>query len=158
MTDSRLKQTPFAGQLDHCKMAKLLGYQLARASIPTDRLFKKHIGSSFQLNKVEFTIVMLVSSNQEVTPKRLSNAINVPSPNLTLILDRLEDQGILVRRRSTLDRRVQHVTLTRKGSTLARKADMQSNSMETELLSHLTFAERAMLFELLEKVATHRRI
>ena len=104
MTDSRLKQTPFAGQLDHSKMAKLLGYQLARASIPTDRLFKKHIGSSFLLNKVEFTILMLVSSNQEVTPKRLSNALNVPSPNLTLILDRLEDQGIQIGRASCRER------------------------------------------------------
>lgn len=139
-------------------MAKLLGYQLARASIPTDRLFKKHIASSFQLNKVEFTILMLISSNDQVTPKRLSNAINIPSPNLTLVLDRLEDQGLLVRQRSTVDRRVQHVTLTRKGLALARKADTQSSSMETELLSHLSFAERAMLFELLEKVATHRRV
>ena len=158
MTTARAKEPALPGHLDHSRMAKLLGYHLAQASIPTTSLFKKHIGTVLQLNKLEFTILMLVSSNEEVTPKRLSVAMNIPAPNLTLILDRLENRALLTRIRSEADRRVQHVKLTRKGLDLARKADTLANTHEQELLSHLTEAERGMLFELLTKVAIHRRV
>jgi len=100
---------------------------------------------------------MLVSGNAEVTPKRLSIALNVPGPNLTLLLDRLEERGQIERRRSEEDRRVQHVLLTRKGRALVGRLRGTIATMEEDLLGHLTEAERAMLFELLKKVAAHRR-
>lgn len=145
------------GHLDHIKLINLLGYQLAQATIPTNRIFKTHIEADFDLNKLEFTIVMLVAANESVTPKRLSSAMNIPAPNLTLILDRLEKRELLQRTRSDLDRRVQHVQLTRKGLALIKKLDGVVAKMEEALLSHLTAGERAMLFELLRKVAVHRK-
>lgn len=145
------------GHLDHVKLINLLGYQLAQATIPTNRIFKTHIEAEFDLNKLEFTILMLAAANDEVTPKRLSSAMNIPGPNLTLILDRLEKRELLQRVRSDLDRRVQYVQLTRKGSALVKKLDGVVAKMEEALLAHLSAAERAMLFELLRKVAVHRR-
>lgn len=145
------------GHLDHIKLINLLGYQLAQATIPTNRIFKTHIEAEFDLNKLEFTIVMLVAANESVTPKRLSSAMNIPAPNLTLILDRLEKRELLQRTRSDLDRRVQHVQLTRKGLALIKRLDGVVAKMEEALLSHLTAGERAMLFELLRKVAVHRK-
>ena len=52
----------------------------------------------------------------------------------------------------------QLIRLTRKGSTLTRKAYDVSLTMEHDLLRHLTEAERAILVELLQKVARHRRV
>ena len=138
-------------------MTRLLGYHLAQASIPTNNIFKKQIGAQFQLNKLEFTILMLLSSNDEVTSKRLSVALNTPAPNLTLILDRLEKREFVVRVRSQTDRRVQRVELTCQGQLVVKEMDALSEAMEVELLGHLTPAEQAMLFELLRKVAAHRR-
>ena len=145
------------GHVDHGRVERLLGYHLAQASIPTNNIFRTHVGNVFQLNKLEFTILMLVSSNIDVTPKRLSVAMNIPSSNLTLFLDRLEGQHLLSRTRSNEDRRVLHVKLTRSGLALTKKLDVVAGAMEKELLSHLTMAEQAMLFELLRKVAAHRR-
>ncbi len=158
MTSSRPNEPRLPGHLDHSKMMKLLGYHLAQASIPTNNLFKNKIGQEFQLNKLEFTILMLLLSNDEVTPKRLSTAINIPAPNLTVILDRLEKRELLARTRSQADRRVQHVQLTPQGLAMAREIDQLSDVMEQDLLSHLTEAECGMLFELLKKVAVHRRV
>ena len=40
---------------------------------------------------------------------------------------------------------------------LVRKAERIADGMESELLGHLSETERAQLFQLLEKVARHRR-
>lgn len=157
MKNTRVLDPALPGHLDHRTM-KLLGYHLAQASIPTNTAFKKYIGTVFQLNKVEFTILMLVASNETVTPKRLSIAINVPAPNLTIILDNLEKRELIARSRSETDRRVQYVNLTPKGLTMVGEMNAVTDAMEQELLKHLTPAERAMLFELLKKVALHRRV
>jgi DNA-binding MarR family transcriptional regulator len=157
MTGSQASSPHLPGHLDHTKLINLLGYQLAQATIPTNNIFRAQIETLFDLNKLEFTILTLVSSNEAVTPKRLSSAMNVPGPNLTLILDRLEKRELLNRIRSEVDRRVQHVQLTRKGAALVKKLDAVTVKMEDALLAHLSTAERAMLFELLRKVAAHRK-
>jgi MarR family transcriptional regulator for hemolysin len=158
MSSSRAPEPSLPGHLNHGPMRKLLGYHLAQASIPTNHIFKSHIEAQFQLNKLEFTILMLVSSNADVTPKRLSVAMNIPAPNMTLILDRLEKRELLTRVRSETDRRVQYVRLTEQGRAMAEAVDRETDTMEQELLRHLTEGERGMLFELLRKVAAHRRV
>lgn len=158
MTNARLAEVALPGHLSHGKLIKLLGYSLAQASIPTNNIFKRQISAEYELNKLEFTVLMLLSSNHEVTSKRLSVALNIPAPHLTLLLDRLEKRDLLLRERSETDRRVQYVKLTPHGQATVTQLDAQSDAMEQELLGHLTPAERAMLFELLHKVAQHRRI
>jgi DNA-binding MarR family transcriptional regulator len=82
----------------------------------------------------------------------------VSAPNITTLLDRLEQRELLTRVRSETDRRAQEIHLTRKGSALARKATEVSRTMELDVLRHLTEAERGILVELLQKVARHRRV
>ncbi len=139
-------------------LGQLLGYQIALASIPTNSIFKRFITDEFGFNKLEFTILMMLEANAEVSPKRLSNVMNIPGPNLTLILDKMESRGLLGRTQSTTDRRVLHLKLTREGRTLVKKMQAVAREMEAELLKFLSPAESAMLFELLKKVATHRRV
>lgn len=158
MTPARATEPALPGHLDHGKLKRLLGYSLAQASIPTNTIFKKQIGGVFQLNKLEFTTLMLLSSNGEATPKRLTAALNIPAPNLTLLLDRLEKRTLLSRLRSETDKRVQRVCLTAQGKAMVTEMEKASEAMEQQLLGHLTVAERAMLFELLTKVAAHRRV
>ena len=137
---------------------KLLGYNLAQASIPTSKLFDKHIGEVFQLKRVEFSILMLLSSNPEVTAKQLSLAINFAAPHLTVILDKLEGRDLIVRTRGEKDRRVQYIKLTETGTQLAAQIDAVADTMEQEALRYLSAGERGILFELLKKIAVHRRV
>ncbi len=151
-------ETALPGHLDHSKMMKLLGYNLAQASIPTSKLFDKHIGEVFQLKRVEFSILMLLSSNPEVTAKQLSLAINFAAPHLTVILDKLEGRDLIVRVRGEKDRRVQYIKLTEAGARLAAQIDAVADTMEQEALRYLSAGERGILFELLKKIAVHRRV
>jgi DNA-binding MarR family transcriptional regulator len=139
-------------------LGQLLGYQLAHASIATRKLFAHHVGEPMQPKPVEFTILMLLLVNDEVTPKRLGQALAVSAPNLTILLDRLQRREFVTRVRSETDRRSQHIHLTRKGQTLARKAHDIALTMERDLARTLSAAEKAMLIELLQKVSRHRRV
>jgi DNA-binding MarR family transcriptional regulator len=154
----QLTKTVLPGHLDPGRIDHLLGYQIALASIPTNTLFKKYIGDDFQVSKVEFTILMLLSSNDSVTPKRLSSAMNLPAPNLTLVLDKLERRHLLSRVRSDSDRRVTQLSLAPEGKRMVKRMQPVVDDMETELLKYLSPAETAMLFELLKKISSHRRV
>jgi len=146
------------GGLDHGRMQRLLGYNLAQAAIPSFKIFNKRIGEPFQLRRLEFTILMLVASNPRVTQRQMSLALDVSAPRLTVVCDKLVERELITRTRSESDRRKQYIALTRKGAALVRKADRIADSMESELLGHLTDVERTLLFQLLEKVAVHRRV
>ncbi|HZV93340.1 MAG TPA: MarR family transcriptional regulator [Caldimonas sp.] len=139
-------------------MQKLLGYSLAQAAIPGLRIFNKHIGEPFQLRRLEFTILMLIASNPHVTQRQMSLALDVSAPRLTIICDKLVDRGLITRTRSEDDRRKQYIALTPKGETLVRKTDRIAETMERELLGHLSELERNLLFQLLDKVAHQRRV
>jgi DNA-binding MarR family transcriptional regulator len=144
------------GGLDHGRMQKLLGYNLAQAGIPSLRIFKKRIGEPFQLRRLDFTILMLVASNPHVTQRQISLALEVSAPRLTLVFDKLVERELITRTRSESDRRKQYIALTRQGTALVRKAERVADHMEEELLGHLSDLEKALLFQLLEKVAVHR--
>lgn len=149
---------PSRGGLDDERLRRLLGYSLVQAAIPTTNLYTRHVGEPFGLRRVEYSLLALVDSNQDVTPKQLARALSVSMPYLTVTLDRLEERGLLSRSRNEVDRRSQHVRLTRKGLDLVKKAESVAMTMEKDLLGHLTAGEKALLFELLERVASHRRV
>jgi DNA-binding MarR family transcriptional regulator len=152
------REPTLPGRLEHGRMQKLLGYNLAQAAIPSFKIFDKRIGEPFQLRRLDFTILMLVASNPQVTQRQMSLALDVSAPRLTIVCDKLVDRELITRTRSEDDRRKQYIALTRKGATVVRKAERIADTMENELLGHLSELERTLLFQLLEKVAIHRRV
>jgi DNA-binding MarR family transcriptional regulator len=144
--------------IDQSCLAHLLGYQLAQADIPFKKVFFKQIAEPFGLRPVEFTILVLVKFNPGVTGKQLAQSLAVTAPNITLMLDKLSEKGLLERVRSEVDRRAQNVHLTAAGATLCEQVYAISKTMEQDLLRHLSTGERVMLLELLQKVARHRRV
>ena len=134
-------------------MGHLIGYQITQANVSSRKVFTRHIGEPYKLSPVEFTILMLVAHNRDATQKQLSQALAVSAPNVTALIDRMNERDLLKRVRNETDRRSQHVRLTRKGAALVREAREVSLTMERDLLRHLSEAERAMLIELLQKVA-----
>lgn len=72
-----------------------------------------------------------------------------------MLLDRIQDRGLVERVRSAVDRRSQQVLLTSAGQELVQGLEARVPGMEVELDAVLSPAERAMLIELLQKVAAH---
>lgn len=142
------------GDLALGALAGVLGFHLARASAVTFDLFDRHVGAPLALRKVEYSLLLLLAANGPIAPKRLAPALAVSAPNLTLLIDRLQQRGLVRRERSTTDRRSQNIVLTADGRSVAARGADAVPAMERELLGRLSHAERLMLIELLRKVST----
>ena len=142
-----------AGALSLGVLGKVLGYHIAQAAVTTVALFEQHVGRPHGLRKVEYSMLLLLLANAPLSPKRLAQALKLSAPSLSLLLDRLQDRGLLRRERSQVDRRSQNIVLTVQGGRIARASAASAEPMERELLDRLSPAEHAMLIELLRKVA-----
>lgn len=149
-------RTPLA-QLSEGAIHAIVGYQIAQAAIVTDQVFDERAGQPGGLRRVEFTMLALVQANPDVTARQLARALAVTPPNIAIWIDRLQTRGLVARTRSERDARVQHIRLTRAGAALVDRTAQSLLAAEQAALSALSAAERAMLVELLHKVALSRR-
>ncbi len=62
-------------------------------------------------------------ARRPMSMKELASALNIDPPNVTVLVDELESQGIVRRRPHPTDRRAKIVEATRKGKSLARTAN-----------------------------------
>ena len=144
-----------SAELDASRMAHLVGYAASRAAITLRKVFAQHM-EPLDLKIVEFSILMLVAQNPQVNQKQLGQALDISAPNMAVTLDRMVERGWIERVRSTRDRRAQHIHLTPAGAQLVQRAEKIAATMEAPSLAVLSLAERALLIELLNKVASGR--
>jgi DNA-binding MarR family transcriptional regulator len=143
------------GTLEFGVLRDVLGFHITLANIATVALFERHVGSPFNLRKAEFSLLMLLLANGATPAKHLARTLRLSSPNLTMLIDRMQAKHWLRRERNPADRRSQMIVLSAEGMALARRAQAAAKTMEQGLLRRLSHAERAMLIELLIKVAAH---
>ncbi len=139
--------------LDESEIQKYPGYLLARSRWQAFRAYERHIGRPYELRPVEFSILVLIKSNREVSQSQLAQVLGVAAPNMTGILKRLEARRLIERARSDADKRIQHIVLTREGVSLVEEAVAAGQGMDQPWLGRLTPAEQGMLLELLGKLA-----
>ena len=145
--------TPPGQALDQSELKRYPGYLFARARYIAFRTFEQNIGAEYELKPVEFSLMLLVSGNREVTQAQLAQALGVAPPNMTGIFKRLEARGLVQRTPAERDKRMQFITLTRAGAALTARAHAIGKTMDKAWLGSLSKGEQAMLLELLEKVA-----
>jgi DNA-binding MarR family transcriptional regulator len=122
--------------------------------VELDRQVHRHLrGHSFRAwMELNLTIPQLkslffISNRPGTTPGRLAEALGVTPPNVTGILDRLVDQGLLIRQTSPEDRRVLVMQLTEQGETIL--SDLRERRMSTmrEILTRLGKKELSCLLK-----------
>ncbi len=137
--------------LDFSRLDHLMGLKTSLADARLRRAFHARM-KTLRLRPVDFTILVLLLANPEVTQKALCRALDVSPPGLAVILDRLQARGLLMRERSETDRRAHHILLTDAGRKLAREAEILSQGSEDAITDVLTPGERLLLSELLDKL------
>ncbi len=162
MPAARKSPVPAADRTPHARLSEgamhgIVGYQLAPAAIVTDQVFDTHVGPRGGLRRVELTLLALVQANPDVTARQLARALGVTPPNVAIWLDRLQSRGWVARTQGEADARLQHIRITRAGAALVERSVQAALEGEAAALAGLSAAERAMLVELLHKVALARR-
>lgn len=82
----------------------------------------------------------------------LARRVAITEKTVTGMVDRLQRDGLVERRRDEADRRVIRVALTARGEALARRLDAEVLQAITRLLARLDAADRRDLFRIIEKL------
>ncbi len=77
-------------------------------------------------------------------------------PDVTRLLDRMEESGLIARERGGMDRRYVTTRLTSQGLELVNRLDAEVAKMHGSLLGHLSTAQLKSLLELLKHVRIPR--
>lgn len=153
MIDKIRAMASAAPDLNQDDLARHPGYLLARSRWQAFRNFEAHVGARFELRPVEYSILVLLASNEDVSQVQLAQTLGIAAPNMTALLHKLEARGLVERRRSEADRRRQTIVLTPAGRKLVKNASAAGKDMNKGWLDRLTPAEQAMLMELLHKLS-----
>ena len=154
MRKSPSENTRSARPLDQRELRKHPGYLLARARFVAFKAFEVAVRESCNIRPVEFSVLLLLAGNEQVTQTQLSQALGVAPPNMTGILRRLEQRALIARERAAQDGRQQFITLTAAGLAMTREAQVAIRASDRQWLTRLSRGEQAMLSELLEKIVS----
>jgi DNA-binding MarR family transcriptional regulator len=149
MTTSKLADVRIAkkDQSIHSSM----GYWVGRLARAMECDFENRL-SVHGVSRATCAILSAITNDGKTTPASLASFIGIDGAAVTRHLDRLEDQGLLVRERSTTDRRVVNLKLTPKGSRLVPKLVADSQATNAKFLAGLTSAEKKGLQEIIQKM------
>ena len=81
------------------------------------RRVTKELARRADLTGPQLTVLKMLEGVGDLSLSELSERIRAQNSTVTGIIDRMEREGLVVRARSTEDRRVVHIRLTEKGAT-----------------------------------------
>ena len=131
-------------------------YNVVRTYTLLNRLFQRHY-AQFDLTPAKLNVLMLVKhvGGEEGLPQReIARRLIISGSDVTGLIDRLEENGLLTRRGASGDRRVKLIKITPKGSALLNRL-WPSHTEQVELvMAPLSKKEQEQLIALLTKVRT----
>jgi MarR family transcriptional regulator, organic hydroperoxide resistance regulator len=105
----------------------------------------------------QLLVLKLLEPRGQVSLSALSEEIRAKNSTVTGIVDRMERDGLVVRRRSGDDRRVVNIELTAKGKKLASDVKADPKHLFRALLSELPPKDAAELERIMTKLVTRAR-
>ena len=149
---------PPAKPLDRGLLPSLLGYALRRAQ---SAVFADFAGTFARAGEAltpgEFGLLVLVERNGGLSQMTLARALGIDRSTLVPILDRLQERGLVVRRRSPTDGRMHALALTPNGTKALARYTKLVRGHERRIATGLSADETRTLLELLDKVRTSAR-
>ncbi len=111
------------------------------------------------LSSYDVLLTLLEAPNHQLRMHEIADAVVLSRSGLTRLIDRLETQGLLVRERSSTDRRGAYAILTAKGMAALRQAwPVYAKGIDQHFTSLLNDTEVGILTEVLERVLAVARV
>ena len=103
------------------ELIRELIYQIRRL-LQARELYTKELNKKYQISASQLNCLLSLYENGPLPPSQIAQHILVRSSTVTGIIDRLEQKGLVRRRRNSPDRRVIIIEMTDAGRTLAQNA------------------------------------
>jgi DNA-binding MarR family transcriptional regulator len=137
-------------------LTKSLGYLLRRLQLAYKKQFLREAGST-HLQPRYVGAMYVIGLNPGVTPSQMSAALGLDAVHTALLLNALEERGLVVRRPSPTDGRSRVVHLTPAGRKAFAKLQIVAARVEQEFVSGaLTQQETAQLISLMTRLLRER--
>ncbi len=150
MSDSLL-----ARELRKRKPFELLEQEAHLNLIRTSDQLQIHFARLFRVHGItvqQYNILRILRGEKRPLPiLEIAERMVTVVPGITGLIDRLEEAGLVERKRCDRDRRVIYVGVTAKGLKILDTLDKPVLALHRKLLGHLTRAELKELVRLLEK-------
>lgn len=111
--------------------------------------------SEIGLRAPEYAILHQLYESGPISQQELGRALRIHASNLVAMIDELEADGSVIRRRDPADRRRYLLELTDDGLRRLARAEAAAGRAEAEMLAPLTAAEQERLRTYLTKMAGH---
>ncbi|MCE7892023.1 MAG: MarR family transcriptional regulator [Sorangiineae bacterium PRO1] len=121
------------------------------------RRITKDLAARHGVTGPQLAVVKMLEPVGKLSLSELSWKIRARNSTVTGIIDRMEREGLVERRRSEDDRRVIHITLTRKGQRLATEIPVEPVQIFRQILSELSARDAAGLSRILTRLARRVR-
>ncbi|MES2766073.1 MAG: MarR family transcriptional regulator [Bacteroidota bacterium] len=147
LLSKRIKQEKFEGphQEAYLNLMVASGHMRQRLEETCDR---------FDITSTQYNVLRILKGGQpdgypraEVICRMIERA-----PDVTRLIDRLEDQGFVARERSSEDRRLSIAKISQKGLDLLKQMEPEIRAANESFKSKLTAEEAQLLTELCEKI------
>ena len=111
-----------------------------------NKLFKPYGFTHQQYNVLR---IVKGAGDQGLPTREIANRMINRLPDITRLIDRLKEKGLLKRRRLTKDRRVVRVSITQEGKELLDRLRKSVDNLHQKQFSQLTSDQKEMLNKLL---------
>jgi DNA-binding MarR family transcriptional regulator len=152
-SNARPEQTPElfeAPELMFEELDGLLGYRLRRAQGAMHRDYMAAV-ADLELTQKQTATLWLINANPGVAQVSVASALGMDRATMMSITDRLEERGLVIRKRSTVDRRRQELYLTPAGISRLRKVKSRIDEHEARVKALFKPAELSALLAALQK-------
>ena len=151
-------ETKVAERPDDHKTELRLWLRLLTCTTVIENEVRRRLREHFDVTLPRFDLLaQLDRAPNGITLGELSQRMMVTNGNITGLVDRLEQQGLVKRRTSPRDRRVQYVGLTAQGRKFFRAMARANADWVGEIFAELSGDDVERLMQLLSKTKTSAR-
>jgi DNA-binding MarR family transcriptional regulator len=129
----------------------LLGYNIRRAQIALWRDFTRSVAEG-EVRPGVFSVLSLASSNPGIAQIDIANQLDIDKASVVALIDWLENQGWVARKRSAEDRRRHEISVTPTGQKAYKSLKREMIEHEKKFIDRFTDSERKQLISLLQRL------
>lgn len=142
-------------QVEDFVLGTLIGYRLKRIYMQIQPIAQRLLAED-DLRVVSFSCLSIITDNPGIVQTELAETLQMERSNLVVVIDELEERGLITRKKVPTDRRRYALTATLRGRHLRDRVAETVRNAENAVLDVLTEEDRTRLMAILERLEARR--